>query len=406
MEFFYSSGVGLMMERFICKGFRAAGVAAGIKTRSAMDLGLIVSDEPAAVAGVFTRNKVQAAPVQLCRQRISTGRCQAVIVNSGNANCAAGEAGMAAARAMTTAAADGLGIAEQLVLVASTGVIGRPLPVAAVEAAMGGLTRALRPDGFGDLARAIMTTDTEPKLSWRTGDIDGRPFSIVVVAKGAGMIRPDMATLLLFACTDAEIPSGSLQEMLQRSTDVSLNRITIDGDTSTNDTALLLANGLSGAVVRSDLHRQMFQSLLDDIFMELARWLVRDGEGVTKVVEIGVRGAESHADARRIADAIAHSPLVKTAFFGEDANWGRILGAAGRAGVPLDPERVDLYFDQIQMVKGGAGRGDRIEAEASKVLKLPEFSVTIDLNLGQGEASLLTCDFSVDYVRINADYRT
>jgi glutamate N-acetyltransferase/amino-acid N-acetyltransferase len=220
------------------------------------------------------------------------------------------------------------------------------------------------------------------------------------------MIRPDMATMLGFICTDADIDLPELRMALKRSVDGSFNRITIDGDTSTNDTVILLTNGASGARVASDSDKKMFQHLLDDLCMDLARQMVRDGEGVTKLVELTVRGARSDEDAFTIADTIAHSPLVKTAFFGEDANWGRIIGAAGRAGVFLEPDRLDLYFDAVQMVKNCTSCGPEAEAEATDVLKQPEFSVTLDLNLGAGRASMLTCDFSLDYVKINADYRS
>ena len=215
-----------------------------------------------------------------------------------------------------------------------------------------------------------------------------------------------MATMLCFACTDADLSPEDLQTALRRAVDASFNRITIDGDTSTNDTVILMANGASGAAVASAADLERFQRCLDDLFMDLARQLVKDGEGVTKVVDLKIRGAASDADARAIADAIAHSPLVKTAFFGEDANWGRIIGAAGRAGVALDPDGLDLYFDDVQMVKNGTGCGDEAETRATAVLRKADFSVTLDLHLGAGEAGMLTCDFSLDYVKINADYRS
>jgi glutamate N-acetyltransferase/amino-acid N-acetyltransferase len=285
-------------------------------------------------------------------------------------------------------------------------VIGQPLPVAKIEAAAPTLVEKLTPDGFPELARAIMTTDTEPKAVFRTGRVGERPYHIAAVAKGAGMIRPDMATMLCFICTDADLPRADLDQALRRAVDASFNRITIDGDTSTNDTVILMANGASGTKLHAAADQDRFAALLEDALLELARWIVRDGEGVTKTVEIRVRGARTSDDARRVADTIAHSPLVKTAFFGQDANWGRILAAAGRAGVTLDPNRLDLYFDDVQMVAGGSGCGLDAEARASAVLKLPTFAVTLDLNQGTEAARLLTCDFSLDYVRINADYRT
>ncbi len=345
------------MVPLTCKGFTASGMAAGIKKNGELDLGLLVSDRPARVAAVFTRNRVQAAPVLLDRERVKSGSTRAVIANAGNANCANGPQGLIAARAMTAAAARALNVPEEAVLVASTGVIGAPFPMETVEAAVPALTGRLSENGVPDLARAIMTTDTRPKTAAREGSAGGTGYRIVAVAKGAGMIRPDMATMLCFACTDADIDGSDLQTALGQSVDASFNRITIDGDTSTNDTVILMANGASGARIESDADRAVFQRLLDDLCMDLARQMVKDGEGVTKVVDLTVRGARSDEDARAIADTIAHSPLVKTAFFGEDANWGRIIAAAGRAGAVVDPERLDLFFDAVQMVKNGAGCG-------------------------------------------------
>ncbi len=395
-----------MEDKMICSGFQAAGIVAGIKKNGRKDLGLIFAEKTATVAGVFTTNKVQAAPVLLDRQRIPAGRCRAIVVNSGNANCCTGARGLQDAEAMARSVAAELGIPPELVLVASTGVIGEPLPVDKILSAAPQLVHALSPDGFSDLAQAIMTTDTIPKLLTARGQIDGRPYTITGVAKGAGMIRPDMATMLCFVCTDIDMPADLLQKALQTAVAGSFNRITIDGDTSTNDTVLLMAGGTSGARVRTAAHCATFQQALDDLFVRLARMIVKDGEGVTKLVEIVVQGARTDDDARRIADTVCHSNLVKTAFFGEDANWGRIIAAAGRAGADIDPDAIDIYFDDVRMVKNGVGRGKQVEAQATAVLKKPEFTVTIDLNLGSHRASMLTCDFSIDYVKINADYRT
>ena len=394
------------MEGFACKGFRAAGIAAGLKKNGQPDLGLIYSETAAAAAAVFTRNVVQAAPVLLDRQRIRSGLCRAIVVNSGNANCCNGEDGLRNAKAMSAVVARQLDIPEDQVLVASTGVIGQPLPIDRIVDAAPRLVADLAVDGFQRLASAIMTTDTEPKYIHRQGLIGNRRFNIVAVAKGAGMIRPDMATMLCFAATDATVDAARLDRMLRRAVDRSFNRITVDGDTSTNDTVVLLANGSGKAVVENEADQAAFQKVLDGIFLDLAQWLVRDGEGASKLVEVRVQGAPTDRDARRVADTVAESPLVKTALFGEDANWGRILGAAGRAGVPFDPAQVAVYFDQVQMVAGGVGCGAEAEAAATSVLKQPELQITIDLNSGVGKASVLTCDFSIEYVRINADYRS
>lgn len=389
-----------------CTGFQASGVVAGIKKKANKDLGLIVSQVPATIAAMFTQNRVKAAPVLLSQERVGGGLVRAIIANAGNANCCNGDQGMADARQMTQAVAQELGVTAEQVLVASTGVIGAPLPMEKVDAAVPTLTRTLRPEGFADFAEAIMTTDTIPKLLCRQADLDGTPFTILAAAKGAGMIRPDMATMLCFICTDADVPRELLQQMLAHAVDRSLNRITIDGDTSTNDTVFMMANGLSCARVKSDAHKVLFQKLLDELLMEIARLLVKDGEGVTKMVDLQVKGASNDADAARIADVVAHSPLVKTAFFGQDANWGRIVGAVGRAGVDIDPERIDIYFDEVQMVHAGQGCGAESEAQVTAVMKKSEFTVVIDLNIGTGQAAILTCDFSIDYVKINADYRS
>jgi len=395
-----------MAASVICKGFRMAGISAGLKKEGKPDLGLLVCDVPAAVAGVFTTNRVQAAPVRLTRGRIGSGRCQAVIVNSKNANCCTGAQGATDAAAMAEAAARALGIAVELVAVASTGVIGEPLPLSKITAAVPELAGALSEEGLEAFAGSIMTTDTVPKTAATTVSLEHGSFSVVGVAKGAGMIRPDMATLLSFVWTDAAAAPEVLASILQPAVDATFNRISIDGDTSTNDTVLLLAGGASGVSASSGPGRDALAEAVQKVLSDLARAIVKDGEGATKLVEIRVRGADSDESAREIADTVAHSNLVKTAFFGQDANWGRILAATGRAGVAFDPETVDLYFDNVRMVRNGVGCGKDAEAAATAVLKQPEFTVTLDLNGGRGEAAVLTCDFSVDYVRINADYRS
>jgi len=377
-----------MTEQLTCPGFKASSVAAAIKYEGRIDLGLLFSERPATVAGVFTNNRVKAAPVLL------------------DMNCCTGNQGYQDAVSMAKFAASALGVSEDTVFVASTGVIGAPLPINKIESAVPKLVESLNPEGFSDLAEAIMTTDTVPKVISKTGRIDGKTFTIVATAKGAGMIRPDMATMLCFAATDIQASSDDLSNMLFNSVERSFNRITIDGDTSTNDTVLLLANGESGIEITNDAERSTFQEILDDVMMQLARMLVQDGEGATKLVDIIVSGAKSLEDAKAVAFTIAHSNLVKTALFGEDANWGRIIGAAGRAGVPVDPDRIDIYFNDTKMVENGMGCGEAAEAEATRVIKLPEFKIKIDLKMGEEAYSAITCDFSIDYVKINADYRT
>ena len=394
------------MREIGCKGFKAAGIYCGIKKSGDKDLGLLFSEVPAAAAGVFTRNRVKAAPVMLDRQRIGAGRSRAVIVNSGNANCCTGEQGMAQARRMASCMARELGVAETDVLVASTGVIGQQLPVELIEAATSDLASALDPRGFNHLAKAIMTTDTVPKLVQRKGQIGGRPFTIVGTAKGSGMICPDMATMLCFICTDVKIDPQVLQQCLSQTVSTSLNAITVDGDTSTNDTTLILANGLSGAVVEGPEALGLFRQLLEDLLNQLARLLIKDAEGATKLIEVAVIGAHSRQDARTVADTIANSPLVKTACFGEDANWGRIIAAVGRSGVAVAPQAMSIAFDDVALYDRGHWAGSTAEAAATAVLKKSEFRMTVDLNQGQAAASVLTCDFSLDYVRINADYRS
>lgn len=394
------------MEKIGCPGFRAAGIAANIKKENVLDLGLIFSDKPAKVGGVFTRNLVQAAPVILDRKLVQGGAARAIIVNSGNANCCNGLKGIEDAKTMARLAALELDIESDEVLVASTGVIGAPMPMDRIEEAIPLLAKSLQADGFSDLSIAIMTTDTVPKLVSQTGRINGKTFTVTAVAKGAGMIRPDMATMLCFVCTDIDADPDYLSYALYMAAERSFNRITIDGDTSTNDTALILANGASGALIENSVHKAVFQRVLDDILIELAKMMVKDGEGATKFVEINVRGALSDNDAYAAASTIANSNLVKTAFFGEDANWGRILAAVGRAGIPVDTDRINVYFDDVLMCENGMGKGIETERQATKVMKKPEYTVGLDLKMGNGSASVYTCDFSYDYVKINADYRS
>ena len=394
------------MGNLTCPGFMAAGVASGLKKSGEKDLAIIFSKIPAKVAGVFTSNKIKAAPVLLDIERIKSGISQAVIVNSGNANCCTGDKGLDDAKTIARLTASGLGIPEDLVLVCSTGVIGEPLPIDKVQRAIPGLVESLRSEGLYDLAIAIMTTDTVPKTISRQGKIDDKTFTVIGVAKGSGMICPDMATMLCFICTDIDTDHELLKKFLDKAVQRSFNRITVDGDTSTNDTVIIMANGLSDAVIKSSEHVDYFQNLLDDVLINLAKQIVRDGEGATKFVEIYVKGALSNNDAHKIANTVANSNLVKTALFGEDANWGRIIAAVGRARVPLDQGKINIFFDNVLMVKNGMGCGKTIESEATKVLMKPELRISIDLNMGSGCASVFTCDFSIDYVKINADYRS
>jgi glutamate N-acetyltransferase/amino-acid N-acetyltransferase len=394
------------MNNISCKGFKLSGVPAGLKKNGHKDLGLIYAEKPVQAAAVFTRNRVKAAPVLLSMERIQQGTCRAVIANSGNANCCTGDQGMQDVMEVTRTLASTLGIAESEVLAASTGVIGAPLPVDKIKTAVPALVRALTPHGYTDFAEAIMTTDTVAKIVQCEGRVNGAGYRIVGIAKGSGMIAPNMATMLCFICTDADIPRQLLSQLLTSSVEKSLNRIVIDGDTSTNDVAFIMASGLSGAKIDDAPSMNAFQAQLDQLLKALARMLVKDGEGVTKCVDVRIKGASSHQDALTIANTIATSPLVKTALFGEDANWGRLIAAAGRAHVPLEPEKIDIHFDEVHMVKKGLGCGAAAEAQATEVLKKPEFTITLNLNLGSGAASVLTCDFSLDYVKINADYRS
>ena len=393
---------------FKVKGFLFSGISAGIKKNGKRDLGLICSEVPAQVAGLFTTNAVKAAPVQLDRGRIKRGLCQAVIVNSGNANACTGSRGLKDAKRVSSLVAKRLGIDERLVFPSSTGVIGSPLPMKKIERGIPELIENLSPGGWMNTVEAMMTTDTFPKVEAATCRIKGRRVKLCGMVKGAGMIRPDLATMLSFLVTDAHIQSSLLQEMLERAAEASYNRITIDGETSTNDTVLLLANGTAGhpSLNRMDRDGEAFQSMLSKVCRNLAESLVKDGEGATKFIEIVIRGARNMEDAKQAAYAIAHSPLVKTAFFGEDANWGRVLCALGYSGARINPNRIDLFFDQFPVVRNGMGVGSRLEEKAGQILKNKSFKIMVDLHQGKGSFSVLTTDLSIDYVKINASYRS
>ena len=394
------------MENRDMKGFLFKGMAAGIKKDGSPDLGIIYSRRPAEAAALFTRNRVVAAPVVLGRERMKSGLCQAIVVNSGNANCFTGEQGIKDARKTAEMTAGLLGIPQELVMVSSTGVIGAPLPMDLFKAALPRLVEDLSEDGLEDFATAILTTDTDMKISSHTCTIHGSSFSIVGVAKGSGMIRPDMATMLAYVLTDLDIPARILKSFLQKGCDRTFNRITVDGDTSTNDTLVALANGMSQVALEDSDDSLEFQCCLDRVLMDLAEAVVRDGEGATKMARINVRGALTREDAYLVAQAVSHSNLVKTAIYGEDPNWGRVVAAAGRSGAVVEPEKIGLYFDEVCLVKDGRWLGPDAEKEAARVMKQPEMTIGLDLNLGEFQDTYLFCDFSEDYVKINADYRS
>ncbi len=390
------------------KGFKAAAVKAGIRQRERLDLGLIYSEVPASAAGVFTTSVVKAAPVVLGREKIKKGRAQAIVVNSSIANACTGTEGLEKARAVARLAAANLNIPPDLVQVSSTGVIGEQLDFACFNDNMAGLVAGMGAENFSLVAKAMMTTDTVEKISVRQLEISDRKVKILGLAKGAGMIMPNMATMLCFVVTDANITPECLQLMLEKGVEQSFNRITVDGDTSTNDTVLLLANAMAGNKQLKKPDRQeakKFQQSLDELLKELALKIVADGEGATKLVTVRVRGAGNRRDAERAARTVANSPLVKTACYGEDPNWGRIIAALGRSGINFNPEQVDILFDEVQMVRDGLGLAEN-ENQAAEVLRQNEFTINIDLKDGSAAEEIYTCDFSNDYIKINADYRT
>ncbi len=390
------------------KGFRFSAVEAAIKKPGRLDLALIFSDYPAQVAAVYTTNKVQAAPVLISRERSKNGSCRALLVNSGNANACTGEQGMADALECGRRTAEALGLSDEELLIASTGVIGQPLPMERFKKGIQPLVDGLDHGTLDDVARAIMTTDTFEKIERRSGEAGGKPYSIWGIAKGAGMIHPNMATMLSFLVTDAEVDGAFLKSAFTAAVDGSFNAITVDNDTSTNDTAVIFANGAAQnpAIKAGTPEGAAFTALLHDVLLSLAKLIVKDGEGATKFVEIRVKGAANQADAKKAALAVANSMLVKTAFFGQDANWGRIIAAIGYSGADVQQEKVEIRFDDVVMATGGVFAGGDAEAAGTRVLQQKEFRVTIDLKLDAGEAVVFTSDLSYDYVRINADYRT
>ena len=392
-------------------GFRFAAVKAGLKPSGRTDFAVIVADEPASAAAVYTANRVTAAPIAVDKAHLQAtgGRVRVAAINAGNANCAAGQAGLEAAYATCRAAAMEFGCLPEEVFPSSTGVIGVPLPaeklVAALPAVKAGL--GAESEHFQQVARAILTTDLVEKTAFARMEIGGREVRIAAVGKGSGMIHPRLiphATMLVYILTDAEVEPAVLQGMLNAAVEVSFNRISVDGDTSTNDTVLLLASGASGA--RIEAGNTEFQLGLTQVATSLARQIVADGEGVQHVVELRVNGAASDTEAVVVAKAIAHSPLVKTAWAGSDPNWGRLMAAIGNSGAQIDPERIDIWFGELRICRDGGRAAEMDVAAAHAYLKQAEFSITIDLHQGDGSCVFWTTDLTAECVRINADYST
>lgn len=389
-------------------GFRACGVDAGIKYQNRKDMALLVADAPAAVAALYTTNKVAAAPVQIDRERTRAGQAQAVIVNSGCANACTGEAGLMNAREMARVTAEALGIAEELVLVCSTGVIGVNLPMdriaAGAKKAAGSLSRA----GGYDAACAIMTTDTVDKQTAVELEIDGKTVFIGGMCKGSGMIEPNMATMLGFLTTDVAIHPKALDQALREAVEVSFNRVVVDGDMSTNDTVILMASGAAGNQMLTPYHPQWqyFVDALTTVCLELGKKMVLDGEGATKFVTVRVKGARTAEDAKMAARAISKSALVKTSWFGLDPNWGRVIAAVGYSGAEVDDQKARISYGEICAYDRGRVADKALLKAMQDVMRHRAFDVTVDLGLGDGEDTIYTCDFSYDYVKINAEYTT
>jgi glutamate N-acetyltransferase / amino-acid N-acetyltransferase len=390
-------------------GFRFAATKAGIKASGNPDLALIEAPEGASAAAVFTRNLVVAAPITIGRKHLgaSRGRLRAILVNAGNANCATGKAGLKAAEESCKALAKQLGCGPDVILPSSTGVIGVPFPVTKLLSGIPALLE-VRGDSGDDVlafAGAIMTTDTRPKIATAEFTIGGKTARLLGIAKGAGMIHPDMATMLAYIVADVEATPKQLQMVLKRTANSTFNRISIDGDTSTNDTLCLLASGASGLSLSSAKVAKAFAEALYRVCLSLSEQIVADGEGVKHVVRLKIEGAKSEQEAEQIARTIAHSPLVKTAWAGTDPNWGRILAAIGRSGVPLDVSKVNIHFGQIAVCRNGqASPFD--EKETHQHLSQPTFEITVNLRRGKHSITFFTCDLTAEYVHINADYTT
>jgi glutamate N-acetyltransferase/amino-acid N-acetyltransferase len=400
-----------LSEAALPRGFRFSATACGLKKTGALDLALLSSDVPASAAAVFTQNLVVAPPVVVSQEnlRVSRGRMRAVIVNAGNANCATGSKGREASLKTVEETARRLFCHPREVLVCSTGVIGVQLPLEKILRALNGIARNSRPSArsFAEFSLAICTTDTRPKTATTNFKMAGKRIHLIGCAKGAGMIHPNLATTLAFVATDAAISPSLLQKTLRDVASRTFNSISVDGDTSTNDTLLVLANGQAGAPAiqaGTSAHRA-FANALEEICHSLALQIVADGEGAQRVIEIEVRHAKTEADARRIAQTIATSPLVKTAFAGGDPNWGRVFAAAGRSGVKFDPNRVDIQLAGIPVLRRGQPL-DFNERAASNRLLEKQVAVVVDLHAGSASTRFWTCDFTAEYVRINASYRT
>jgi glutamate N-acetyltransferase/amino-acid N-acetyltransferase len=390
------------------RGFSFSTVEAAIKIAGRKDLALIFSEVPAIAAAVFTTSTVKAAPVLVSREHIASGFAQALVVNSGNANACTGEAGMKVALETTQLVAHALGIDAAAVQVCSTGVIGVQMPMERIQNAIPALVDGLSSGTLDDIAQAIMTTDTFPKMEASSGQAGGVSYTVAGIAKGAGMIMPNMATMLSLIITDAVIEPTFLQQSFRGAVDNSFNAITVDGDMSTNDTCLIMANGMAEnpVITAGSAEGHSFALILNDVLLSLAKQIVKDGEGATKFVEIRVTGARDDSDAKRAAMAIANSSLVKTAFFGQDANWGRIFAAVGYSGAEVDQSQLSLNFNEVCMARNGIFAGEDAEVRGTEVLKQKEFTVSVDLGIGSGTATVYTSDLTHEYININADYRS
>lgn len=388
------------------KGFLFSTVEASIKKEGRKDLALIYSQIEANIAGTFTTNSIKAAPVKVNIKKINSGRGQAIVINSGNANACTGKRGIKDTFEVIRLLAKGLKIKSSLIYMCSTGVIGVPLPMERIRPKINELIQQLGKSSIEDVASAIMTTDTFPKLVNKRLKIDDKIGNIVGISKGAGMIFPHMATMLCFIMTDIAINQKTLNKILFEAVEKSFNRITIDGDRSTNDTALIIANGLLGnkQITERSSSFKIFKNAIDEITYELSRMIVKDGEGATKVIEIEVNGALSKNDAKKVAFSVANSNLVKTAIYGNDANWGRIMSAIGYSGANVTEDKIDIYIGNIKVADRGITTGR--DYEANTVLKNKDVKIVIDLNSGKYSTKVLTCDLSEKYVKINASYRT